>query len=360
MSDKINHISPDFGVRYNFDPNLKYSYPEPNTTILTNISNALASVPRFYVQVLHLMNRMNLPPPFGKVTPAPPVPDVVSEIEEVNMDVTSEESELESSGDESKNVASIQQQKSRHVRSRRQLDDRKRVRSLLSQDVPTATGSESTNKISVGDMFEAPAAKVAKRIEIKHLPTTVTPAAQPTDPRDLTNEGKDNKDDGTSVIVEGGFGKLEPNIKDVAAEEEEEEDGEVMTDFISSRALRRGRISEREMRDVNAFKRYERGEPSSRLYIKNIAKQTSEADLRYVFGRYVNWDNVMETNAFDIRLMTEGRMKGQAFVSLSSVEKATSALRDTHGFELNGKPLVVSFARSAKAKADTVSSVNKK
>jgi U11/U12 small nuclear ribonucleoprotein SNRNP65 len=34
-----------------------------------NIYNAIASVPELYVQVLHLMNRMNLPTPFGSLLP---------------------------------------------------------------------------------------------------------------------------------------------------------------------------------------------------------------------------------------------------------------------------------------------------
>ncbi|CAG8489451.1 719_t:CDS:2, partial [Paraglomus brasilianum] len=35
--------------------------------ILQNITSAIAAVPRLYTQVLHLMNKMNLPPPFGPV-----------------------------------------------------------------------------------------------------------------------------------------------------------------------------------------------------------------------------------------------------------------------------------------------------
>eukprot|EP00743_Colponemidia_sp_Colp-15_P008520 GILK01009268.1.p1 GENE.GILK01009268.1~~GILK01009268.1.p1 ORF type:complete len:187 (+),score=19.37 GILK01009268.1:40-561(+) len=53
---------------------LTYKYPPPNPIILNNISHALANVPRFYVQVLHLMNKMNLPPPFG-----PPLPPAIVE-----------------------------------------------------------------------------------------------------------------------------------------------------------------------------------------------------------------------------------------------------------------------------------------
>lgn len=44
---------------------------------------------------------------------------------------------------------------------------------------------------------------------------------------------------------------------------------------------------------------------------------------------------------FDIVLMKEGRMKGQAFIGLPSEKSAERALRDTNGYVLNDKPLVV-------------------
>lgn len=43
-------------------------------------------------------------------------------------------------------------------------------------------------------------------------------------------------------------------------------------------------------------------------------------------------------------------MKGQAFVSLQNVELAQKALKETNGYILKDKPMVVQFARSAAAK----------
>ena len=99
-----------YGIPYSRKPNLYYLYPPPSVSTLTNIANALASHPRFYVQVLHLMNKMNIPAPFGAVTATPPLAsdsrglgrsdtaDLESssgQIEEVEMEYTStEESEL--------------------------------------------------------------------------------------------------------------------------------------------------------------------------------------------------------------------------------------------------------------------------
>jgi hypothetical protein len=66
-------------VNYPFNPNLKYKYPDPTPEILTNMMQAIGSVPRLYNQVLHLMNKMNLPPPFGPVR-KDAIPATVSKI----------------------------------------------------------------------------------------------------------------------------------------------------------------------------------------------------------------------------------------------------------------------------------------
>ncbi|KAK8928420.1 hypothetical protein KSP39_PZI017606 [Platanthera zijinensis] len=70
-------IAPRLGVDYPFPPHLEYAYPLPDGNILTNIVNALIAVPHFYTQVLHLMNKMNLPAPFRMALPTPPLPPPV-------------------------------------------------------------------------------------------------------------------------------------------------------------------------------------------------------------------------------------------------------------------------------------------
>lgn len=49
------------------NPHLRYRYPPPTPEIMTNMMHAIAALPRLYTQVLHLMNKMNLPPPFAPV-----------------------------------------------------------------------------------------------------------------------------------------------------------------------------------------------------------------------------------------------------------------------------------------------------
>lgn len=72
------------------------------------------------------------------------------------------------------------------------------------------------------------------------------------------------------------------------------------------------------MKEEHVFKKYSIGEPSLRLYLKNLAKQVEEKvcdhwtifvtfmqhielfdflqDLRYIYGRYINWSDEEEIN----------------------------------------------------------------
>ncbi|CAO3593244.1 unnamed protein product [Absidia cylindrospora] len=61
-------VAAELGLQYASNPHLLYRYPNPTPDILNNMMNAIGTVPRLYTQVLHLMNKMNLPPPFD---PAP-------------------------------------------------------------------------------------------------------------------------------------------------------------------------------------------------------------------------------------------------------------------------------------------------
>jgi U11/U12 small nuclear ribonucleoprotein SNRNP65 len=61
-----------FSLYYPAPPHLHYLYPPPNPHILRNILTAIVAVPKLYTQVLHLMNKMNLPPPFEDKEWAPP------------------------------------------------------------------------------------------------------------------------------------------------------------------------------------------------------------------------------------------------------------------------------------------------
>lgn len=47
--------------------------------------------------------------------------------------------------------------------------------------------------------------------------------------------------------------------------------------------------------------------------------------------------------------MQEGRMKGQAFVTLQNISQARLALKETNGYILKDKPMVVQFAKATQS-----------
>eukprot|EP00741_Cyanophora_paradoxa_P012651 tig00020614_g12222.t1 len=203
------------------NPNLVYKYPEPTPSTLHNIMAALIGVPKLYTQVLHLMNRMNLPPPFGPPIPMPP-----------------------------------------------------------------------------------------------GFPSGLQGTAAPVAPRDAASA--------PAVSASTSVGAaIQARVQSISKE-----------DVIKNR-MPAGAILA-----MPKFSSYTAGAPSKVLYIKNLAPRTSEEELQSLFSRFDNRDG-----SFNIRLMKEGRMKGQAFVSFKSTEIATQALEDTHGYLLHERPLVISYGK---------------
>uniref|UniRef100_A0A8C4N5I8 RNA-binding region-containing protein 3 n=1 Tax=Eptatretus burgeri TaxID=7764 RepID=A0A8C4N5I8_EPTBU len=377
-------IAPQLGLNFPWNPHLKYKYPPVNNNTLVNISNALIGVPLFYEQVLHLMNKMNLPAPFGPavtqlqlmefVPPLPPplppeiptgsshemppLPRQLNEFpQEVEMDVSSEEeSELESEDDEEsqrlKRVMGQTAQTLKRPLQKKRVPKRKipKIKDLLK--MPKMETSSSQPSLNPSEVFEHSGAQALRKIEF-HLDSQLMQEGhverkqedRPVQlPRAIRAEDKEEST---------GFGKIYP-VPEVPLEEkgDEDEEDDMPREFISRKELSKHRLSKEEMIKLPVFKKYEPGEPTCRLYVKNLSKQTEDKDLKYIFGRYVDFSLDVERNMFDIRLMKEGRMKGQAFVGLPSERVAEKALRDVCGFVLHGKPLVIQFARSARPKED--------
>uniref|UniRef100_A0A8C1DII4 RNA-binding region-containing protein 3 n=1 Tax=Cyprinus carpio carpio TaxID=630221 RepID=A0A8C1DII4_CYPCA len=329
-------------LKFQTNPTLKYLYPPPSSGILTNIIHTLLIVPKFYVQVLHLMNTMNLPCRFGPVTappqmfemPAGPLPPMPPPFPPENPPLpeheerasgSEEEYEYES-GDETDVL--VNQPCKSPLRTKTSSKRKKpRLKDLLVIPKPDSHGS-SGPAMQTSDGFEPPQTLGQKKIEF-YISAEV------------------------STILEGPRQNQEPQFadatKDVAEkevsvprqEEEREEDEDIPSEFISRRELGRGRLSRNEIKKMSVFKNYEPGEPTSRLYVKNIAKQVEEKDLKFIYGRYIDISSEEERSMFDIVLMKEGRMKGQAFIGLPSERSAEKALKKTSGYVLNDKPLVV-------------------
>lgn len=60
LFERINSISSTFNISYPINPKIRYEYPEINEITIQNIVNALISCPKFYIQTLHLMNKVRI------------------------------------------------------------------------------------------------------------------------------------------------------------------------------------------------------------------------------------------------------------------------------------------------------------
>lgn len=323
-------------------PHLKYLYPKPNRTTINNIAHALAAIPKFYTQVLHLMNKMNLPPPFSNI-PDPPEqaiqhqnfhhhrqqaplpPPAPLPKQDVPSQKSSSESELESDPDEPKSSQDIIPMKRTKPQSNKSVKKPKFIK-------PTTVVPSGKPAQNAEEVFEKVDLQNQKKIEVK-----------------VSSENLESKVEDTEQQMES-FGVMSSQRHKSPKEEDSnnELDESVENRTITEEELAANRISPKDFGVLSVFKNYHAGAPSCRLYIKNLAKNVEQKDLEFIYKRYEgNPDEDEQGNMFDIRLLQEGRMKGQAFVTLQSVALAQKAVKETNGFILKNKPLVVVFARSA-------------
>ncbi|GJN31350.1 hypothetical protein PR202_gb19739 [Eleusine coracana subsp. coracana] len=291
-SSSAEPIASKLGVDYPFPPHLEYAYPPPDGNILTNIVNALIAVPRFYTQVLHLMNKMNIPAPFRMALPTPPLPSHVpspqpppppqpSTTEELHSaNLSSDESELESSDEDG--------------------DKRKSKR--------------AKHEAIVGPAFDKSVAHEAVGIKIAPKNTHKEPSGQSTTDNELT----------------------------LTHEPLEEKH------FVTTEEIEKEKLPPEEILSLPMFKNYTPGNPSSVLYIKNLAKDVIHDDFYYVFGSLFESIDAARSS-LSIKLMQEGRMRGQAFVTFPTVELSQCALNLVHGYVFKGKPMIIQFGRNPAA-----------
>ncbi|GAN05912.1 RNA-binding protein 40-like [Mucor ambiguus] len=250
-------ISAPHGLMYPANPQLKYYYPDPTPDILTNITHAIATVPRFYTQVLHLMNKYNMPPPFG-----PAEKDAKPAFLKRKHDqlLASDESELEDDEQDEKDQGTTEE-KVKQARLVRMAAEKQKLalqRQSFSSTSSTTHASNKRIKINIG----------------------------------LTAE---------------------------------------------QQALRKQCKPISELMDLPAFKNYEEGMPSSRLYIKNLDKQTTQQELVDLYSKF--------SKDVNVNLMTKGKLRGQAFVSFKEKSEASSALQCTNGYVMHDRPLSVQYGK---------------
>jgi RNA recognition motif-containing protein len=83
-----------------------------------------------------------------------------------------------------------------------------------------------------------------------------------------------------------------------------------------------------------------------KLYVGNLPFQTTEADLRDLFGQYGT-----VTDAIVMLDKMSGRSRGFGFVTMGSAEEGQAAVNGTNGADLGGRNITVNEARPREERA---------
>lgn len=315
---KLYAINSELNFNQPPPPHLKYKYPSVTRDIIDNIGISLETNPKFYTQVLHLMNRMNLPTPFY-VDPVHGIKKNCCDVEvQTDLTLLDEESEMES--DDERKIESFIPE----IRKRKYFlpikNPLKKYRSILEAE-KNKSHCEVRNKVVV----------YSKKI---------------------FTESKFIDPEKRKIIIQVPMEIISTKIPEEIVEEESEvqkEESKIITEI----ELNENRLNSNQFKNIPVFKDYKAGAKSNKLYLKNLSKNVVEEDLRRIFNFFIKH----KPEEIDINLMKTGRMKGQAFVTFSTpyheedieegketmVEKA---LRMTNGFILKDKPIVVMFGKS--------------
>ncbi|XP_015590837.1 RNA-binding protein 40 [Cephus cinctus] len=334
-------------------PNIWYKYSPPTKNTLLRIAIQLLKEPAFYTQVLHLMNKMNLPPPFEELDSEFPMLREVYNMEKykdifgVSIEENEEAEEQQSDEEEESELESDEETHNRPPeiipvkRKKPQSTKRLKIPKFVNPTKQNVTTSSSQKPIRPEDMFESVQRGEIKKpkIELKNVSDKLLETS--TDTITASTETPE---------LEGGFGLMYPTKKNDDEKAEENPSPQLEEqEFITAEQLASNRISANDQRLLPVFKNYHAGKPSCRLYIKNLAKQVESKDLHFIYKKYVIPTMENPDYQFEVRLMQEGRMKGQAFVTLQNTTQAQLALEETNGYILKDKPMVVQFAKAAKS-----------
>lgn len=349
-------------------PHLHYEYPKVNRNIIDAIAIALECIPKFYVQVLHIMNRMNLEPPFVSgdktlsyestsdkiryATISTQTDDIMwqNTLRSKRKLIESDESELESntSDDDDTDLCTLKTKRKKFNENETPKNDSNK-HELLKQKQRKLLKKQIIQKQS--ELVERPtnsqihAHRVNEAFDAAKIKATTIKIVMP-EQLDVSATGNGAEAANNSTIE--GNSSADPAY------------------LWNDSKLNENRIPPDQLKVYPMFQNYTPGDVSNRLYVKNIAKEVTETDLRAIYERYlaVNYGGEGNVQSIEIRLMTSGRMKGQAFINFDGPylncdvdEQETNnlaykykmiekALIETNGLILKGKPLVVVYGKT--------------
>ncbi|KAF9330615.1 hypothetical protein BG006_006432, partial [Podila minutissima] len=338
----------------------KYAYPPATKPIVNNIATKLLEDPRFYINVLHLMNKMDLPPPFTvKSLASEQTTMVTASMKTINLPSGPNVAPIARPIVEATVMMLVgsdhrgrqpSQGFSQQGQKRKQTDD------LLASDeseVESEPDEEQERKALVAKMMQegilSPDAKCRAHVGVLKDPP-LKPEADDAAQRALDLEDTKEMarmsgnaspaDDSRETTMDVGqetahpkanalhvSSKLPRPSKDsetIATSGEKEESPELSKNLDALMATKASQ-------DVEAVSDQAQKEVSENIHILNLDfKKTSRIDLVNIFAHYFEPNEaILEPNIF--KYFTKGKLRNQAFIRMPSTDKATLAIGQIHG-----------------------------
>ncbi|KAH3765868.1 RNA-binding protein 40 [Pelomyxa schiedti] len=373
-------ICSNLGINYPANPTLAYRYPPPTTNTVINIASAICSIPMLYTQVLNLMNKMNLPPPFGElVTPHPLLQPALQPkwkshpaSSAVGAGHKHFSSSSESDSDTQEDAPAQRGPKRLRISSVKpavpkketiKIVEKPRVKTsesgpkpetlFLRQSQIPAHPSPSPICITLpqsGSIYSA-STQSPMPMSVTHIEQTKSANLQYTQAKSglsqevdvgpLPKESPPTTTNVASTATPIVTLTTTPTTANIPQPETALDSSATAGDTISLAQIIAGKLTSAEF--SAQFPNHQAGAPSSKLYLKNLHKKSNRADLTFVFGRYFPPE---ERVFLDINLLPRGK-KSTAFISFPSISSASQALTECQGYKLHDTPMLIEFSKQA-------------
>ncbi|KAI9101076.1 hypothetical protein DFS34DRAFT_455744 [Phlyctochytrium arcticum] len=307
-------IAAGLGIVWGPPPTLLYKYPPATPEILDCIRAALESNVQLYTQVMYLMNKMNLPCPVPVDAGRRP-----GSRKRKHAKVDQETSETRNTANDS-DESEWDSEKEQIVHKKCSKKQR--------TDLPEAHGGGSVSKAedihqTESAVHEPSIANVPKSL-INALDSTKQSKKGLTPDQTLPDFSSSQMVSTDTILNNMNLPSKTPSDTTHAPSSQTINDDTVEFPALANRP----RLSI----------------AAKTIYIKNLhPKKTTVEDLHRLFDVF---DSSGKDMCPSIRLMSEGRMRGQAFVTYENEADAKRALNSAIGVILHDKAMVVQYGRS--------------